>query len=312
MMPMTPHMVLGMSSSIVFGRHFYAIGTIRRSCLGIIHALILGSGIANTFHEDDIRSLFRQIMGALYRHFILRDGFARELSFLFPISCSYPFLDVAPHIPDMREEEGLLDVIVLGCVLEFATALNRFCYTQSYNPDDEDTIKDMEQEHLSRTFFRAIMKAFGSRYTLTLDRALVHPTHLWQSIMVRFAVVIVGYMKAKAKEVRKEPGFTPKALEKQLRLHFQTDHPHLLPAFNAALDDSPRPCELIWDGPTIKVIQRTAAFESFLRAAGGLEFRTHYNWPLCRDDLFLKFQPVNKFYEDDWPHEDSDSDSATG
>lgn len=78
MKPSTPHFVLGMDSTIVLGRHFYASSAIRRSCFGIVHALVLGSGITNTFHEDDTRSLLRQIMGAWYRHFVLHEGFGRE------------------------------------------------------------------------------------------------------------------------------------------------------------------------------------------------------------------------------------------
>lgn len=223
---------------------------------------------------------------------------------------SHELLGVAEHIPDIRHEVGLLDVVALGCVLEFATALNRFRYHSKYDADDQGAIQDLEQESLSRTFFRVIMKTFGHRYVLNIGGALVHPAHVWQSILVRFAVVIVGYMNLKAKEVRKEPGLTPEALEKQLRLHFQTDYPHLLPAFNAALSDAPVPLELLWDGPTIKVIQRTDASQSFLRAAGGMEYRSNRDWPLWRDDLFLNCEPVNKFYEEHWPHEESDDEDA--
>lgn len=170
---------------------------------------------------------------------------------------------------------------------------------------------DLEQESLSRTFFRVIMKTFGDRYVLNIGGALVHPTHVWQSILVRFAVVVVGYMKSKHQELFKEPGLTPLALESKLRAHFQMDHPHLLPAFNAALEDDPVPLELLWDGPTIEVIQRSKTSESFLRAAGGLELRSNRDWPLSRDDTFLTCEPVNKFFERDWPHDD-DSDEEEG
>lgn len=202
-------------------------------------------------------------------------------------------------------------MISLGCVLEFATPLNRFRYRKDYDPDEPSAVHDLEQESLSRTFFRVIMKTFGDRHVLNIGGALVHPTHVWQSILVRFAVVVVGYMKTKHKELFKEPGLTPLALESKLRGHFQTDHPHLLPAFNAALEDDPVPLELLWDGPTIKVIQRSKTSESFLRAAGGLELRSNRDWPLSRDDTFLTCEPVNKFFEGDWPH-DEDSDEEEG
>lgn len=135
--------------------------------------------------------------------------------------------------------------------------------------------------------------------------------------MVRFAFTVLRYMQHKAEAVRKEPGFSPEALETQLRLHFQTDHPHLLPAFNAAVNDKARngsvelpELELLWKGPTIKVIRRGDAGESFLRVAGATELWSTRDWPLTRDDVFLAPEPVNDFYEGEWPHENSDDEDA--
>lgn len=208
----------------------------------------------------------------------------------------------------MRVADGLLDIIALGCVIEFATALNRFRYRGTYDPDAEQTVRVLEQESLCRSLFRVIMKTFGSKYTLNIEGRLTHPAHLWQSILVRFAVVVVGYMKTEERVVKKEPGLTSEKVEKQMRLHLETDHPHLLPAFNAGLKESPPPRELLWDGRPIQIIARPAAMSALLRASGGMEYRDSQDWPLHRDDVILNADSVDAFYEDAWPHEDSDDD----
>ncbi|KZP07551.1 hypothetical protein FIBSPDRAFT_762772, partial [Athelia psychrophila] len=115
----TPHLVVGLAHTITHGRHFYATCGIRRSMFGLVHTFVMGYGITNTFHDDGTRSLIRQMMGLWYRHYIIRSGFASEL-----LSPRW----IHEHVPDMLTIDGLLDVIAVGCVLEFTTALSRSRY----------------------------------------------------------------------------------------------------------------------------------------------------------------------------------------
>lgn len=80
MRPCTPHFVLGTEDSIVLGRHYYATTTIRRSCFGIVHTFVMGAGITNTSHNEDVSSLLRQLMALWYRHMVLHDGFGSKYS----------------------------------------------------------------------------------------------------------------------------------------------------------------------------------------------------------------------------------------
>lgn len=80
MMGCTPHCVVGLEGSIVHGRHYYSTCGIRRHCFGLVHTLVLGYSITNTFHDDGTRSMIRQLMALWYRHFIIRDGFERKLA----------------------------------------------------------------------------------------------------------------------------------------------------------------------------------------------------------------------------------------
>lgn len=75
MRPSTPHFVLGTEPSIVLGRHFYSTSAIRRSCYGLVHTFVMGTSITNTTHDNETRSLLRQIMALWYRHLILHNKF---------------------------------------------------------------------------------------------------------------------------------------------------------------------------------------------------------------------------------------------
>lgn len=308
MRPCTMHCVLGTDNTIVLGRHFYATGTIQRTCFGIVHAFVMGSFITNTFHVDDTRSLPRQMLGAWYRHLVLHDGFESEYLVFTSSSSLMQGAEPSPHVPNMLTHCGVFDVINLGCIVELNAALDRARYKSDYREDDEKKLRDLEQESQSRTFFRVIMKTFASKYFLKVGPTVEHPTLIWQSHLVKFAVVVLGYMKAKFNIVRKEPGLTPEALETRLRLHFQTDHPHLLPAFNAAITDIPAPRELDWAGPPVRVLRRTNVSMPLLRASGSGERRKGFHWPLHRSDDQLNQAPVDAFYEGAWPHDDSDDD----
>lgn len=88
----TPHLVLGTAPSIVLGRHYYSTACIRRSCYGIVHTFVLGLLITNTFHEDDTRSMVRQLMALYFRHLVLHDGFDGKSSLPCPSQTAHGLL----------------------------------------------------------------------------------------------------------------------------------------------------------------------------------------------------------------------------
>jgi hypothetical protein len=73
MRPNTPHYVLGVENAIMMGRHFYSASTICETCLGIVHAFILGYDITNQ-HDNTLRSLFRRIMAMWADHYQLGES----------------------------------------------------------------------------------------------------------------------------------------------------------------------------------------------------------------------------------------------
>lgn len=55
------------------------------------------------------------------------------------------------HVPDMRTQDGFLDVVALGCVLEFATALDRARYDERHDPSSQQARAAITRENQART-----------------------------------------------------------------------------------------------------------------------------------------------------------------
>lgn len=88
MRPLTLHMVLGIKHSIVLGRHYYPMFGIQRACFGILYTVVMGLGITNTFHDDVMRSMIRQLMAWVYRYYILENGFGSKPVYFSSLSPS--------------------------------------------------------------------------------------------------------------------------------------------------------------------------------------------------------------------------------
>lgn len=171
----------------------------------------------------------------------------------------------------MRRQDGLLDFIGVGCVVEFATALNRERYAEGYDPTLTSSVEDLAGECQARTMFRVIMKTFATKFTTVIKGKVVHPSYVWQKILVQFAAAVVAHMEARSDEAEGSPGRTPIAVQEALRRHLQLDHPHLVAPFDAALKEDPKPASLTWDGPRIKIRRKGPVFDKVMGAMGAVE-----------------------------------------
>lgn len=310
----TPHFVLGLMHSIVFGRHFYAMCCIQRSCHGLVHTLVMGYGITNIFHDDGTRWMIRQLMALWYRHFILRCGFDGTLSSRSgEAKANSIYLTVEDaHVPDMRTQDGLLDVIAVGCVLEFTTALSRSRYHPSYDPNTDEARALRVQENQGREWFRVVMKVFGAKYQIFTNNNIVPVATIWQSALVRFAVAVVWHMHERRDSDPTAPGVTLEAVADALRLHLHEDHPHLVPAFEAGINGAPMTF-LSW--PTgqypLEVVPKRPSYRHLLLALGMPEQREipQANLPLHPDECGLVARKaVNGYYAGVWPGQDLPND----
>lgn len=165
----------------------------------------------------------------------------------------------------MSQTEGLLDVIALGCILEFSTALNRLRYRPDYNPLT-DNAERSEEEH-ARTRFCVIMKIFGEQFVTSIDQAgLVHSSYIWKRLIVCFAAAVVTYRTARNDVVPDQPGMTTASITAAFRAHLEADHSELLPCFEEDLKKA-LDC-LSWDGPQITITPRNESTNPLQSAMG--------------------------------------------
>jgi len=61
MRPGTPHYVITLEDSIMWGRHFYASSSMMDSVFGIVQTFVMHYGLTNSIH-DNTRPLLRRIM----------------------------------------------------------------------------------------------------------------------------------------------------------------------------------------------------------------------------------------------------------
>lgn len=209
----------------------------------------------------------------------------------------------------MQEPEGLLDVIALGCVLEFSAALSRERYEETYDTGTDAACADRMQEDHTRTWFRVLMKTFTTKYTIVVGTEVVHASYLWHSVMVGFAAALVNYVTARQNTVDLAPGVTPESVASAVRLHLREDHPHLVAAFNYALEDKRVRTSLTWDGPAFKVVSKSDPTYRLFEALGILEDHDLAAWPLHAHCEREGEETVNKYYEGVWPGEDAPHDT---
>lgn len=206
-------------------------------------------------------------------------------------------------MPDIQTQDGLLDIISLGCVLEFATPLSRTRYADNYDQGTDEACSDYTEESQARSWFRVIMKMFAARYMALIDGRIIHLSYVWHRVMVGFAAALVNHMKAKKGIVKMEPGVTPGTVEKALRVHLSLDHPHLVTPFDAALKSTPAHTSLTWDGPTITIVPKSRTCHQLLRAAGFPEERDLVTWPLRAVGVRGLHETVDKYYKGPWSEE---------
>lgn len=196
-------------------------------------------------------------------------------------------------MPDIRTVDGLLDIIAVGCILEYATALDRDRYLPHYDP--EKNIPQLTEEGHARMRFRVIMKTFSIRYTTAIGGMIVHPSYIWNRILVRFGAALVTYMRTAQATAPKVKGVHAASVSRAVQAHLLSDHPHLVPCFEQDLKD--KPTALSWEGPQISITPRPGAFNDIIDAADVEEPR---EW--AEDPLF-----IGRVDEGVWS-EDSDVD----
>jgi hypothetical protein len=157
------------------------------------------------------------------------------------------------HVIDVRTVRGLLDLIAIGNIIEFATALDHRTYENVIVDNDER----LEQE-AAMTRYRTFISWFSKRYGLLIDGVWLNPSYLFKRRLISFGSTLGKYFSLEHSYVQpldRIHGITPSGVKKMIRRHIEHFWCDLLPSFDQLTTD-PSPV-LYYVGPPIKIIEKT-------------------------------------------------------
>jgi hypothetical protein len=160
-----------------------------------------------------------------------------------------------PHVIDVTVIDGLLDIIALGNIIEFAAALDWRSYEHIILHDDEK----LEIE-IAITRYRTFIRWFGKKFGLLIDGNWITPSYLFKHRLISFAATVCVYFAKEAPNTQRQSelqGMSPSLVKRHFRHHIQICWPDLLAAFEHLLDVDGSSIYLYYTGPPIRLIRKT-------------------------------------------------------
>jgi hypothetical protein len=157
------------------------------------------------------------------------------------------------HVIDVRTTDGLLDIIALGNIIEFATALD----IRSYVSVGIDNDEQLEQE-AAMTHYREFMRWFSRNYGLLIDDAWTSAMYLFKRRLISFGATVTNYFAREHATTQRQDrmqSITPATVAKKFRRHIEKCYLDVLPAFDKLLTKSSS--FLCYIGPPIRIIPKT-------------------------------------------------------
>jgi hypothetical protein len=225
------------------------VSTMAATCASTLHTFVLNPIITNQEHRSTWTYLGR-MMAVWVNHYVAskpcKSFLSRRSSCLNIILV---FGESIVHIPDITTQEGLLDVIMVGNMLEFASAFS-FKYFGSKPPADV-----IEERNVAMWRYRLFQGWFNRRYILDIGGAGLNPCYLFNRSLLQFGAAICCYMRRWEKKVFL--GITAKQVTGIVLDHIRNEWQDLLVAFEKTLkDDSTKSNWFTWKGPTFRIFRR--------------------------------------------------------
>jgi hypothetical protein len=158
------------------------------------------------------------------------------------------------HVIDITQVEGLFDMIALGNIIEFGTALDHRTYEQEADVSDNVYL---EREG-AITHYRTLIHWFADRYGLLMNETWLDATYIFKHRLIDFAATLCDYFTKQHPTIQRESrldGITPVKVRRTIFNHLQVSWPDLLPAFHR-LTKLPSPF-LYYTGPAFRIIRKT-------------------------------------------------------
>jgi hypothetical protein len=168
------------------------------------------------------------------------------LYYFLTISFSDDFL---AHVPDVSTPNGLLDVILVGNIIEFADALSRPYYAGKVPKDV------LEEENVARWRYRQLIRWIANNFVLVFENSYVNPWYLVHMSIAQFAATLCAYMETWKMKGNEAKGCTPKKFRLAVFNHLRRQWLGLIPKFDELSNDQASPT-FAWNGPEFQVLRR--------------------------------------------------------
>lgn len=233
MRPTTPHYVLTVEDAIVYGCHFFPISAIQSSVFGVIHCFIHRYSIINQLHNNVFTCLWH-LMAMWYSYY--KD----------------PTFEPSQHqhIPNIMTENGLLDVMTLGNLVEVAPILD----CRSYKASGIHHLEWSEMGY-ARWIYRMLQSNISRRFSFKVGNKFVPPLLIFRRSLLEFAAAIVTYMQDTEDISAKNEACNALKLKEKMVTFFDSNYPELLSQLHHHINNGVE--YLCWRGPKITITKRS-------------------------------------------------------
>jgi hypothetical protein len=167
------------------------------------------------------------------------------------------------HVPDVKTQEGLCDMIALGNFCELGTILDRLSYTKQMDA------KDIEECEVARWHYHQFQVWFCKNYTLSVGGTLVRPKLVFHRSLVEFATALVDHKYVHVDEVPLVECCSALELNKRVANFIESEHSELSDCFDRLMTTGHR--NFFWGGKTMKIrvrrpdddLKETGDFDDF-------------------------------------------------
>jgi hypothetical protein len=146
-------------------------------------------------------------------------------------------LPIPLHVIDVTQVDGLLDMIALGNIIEFAVVLDYRTHEGIELDDDEYLEREAAMAH-----YRTFMTWYSKHYGLLINDNWVNASYLVKQQLISFGAILGDYFSKAHSTVQRHDklkGITPSSVKKIIRHHIQESWSSLLPAFDKLVTEPP-------------------------------------------------------------------------
>jgi hypothetical protein len=171
------------------------------------------------------------------------------------------------HIPDITKQDGFLDVVALGNLLELGELLDKRFHLGQLSK------QDAEEHRIARFSYHSFQKWFLKQYVLACDESIISPSAVFDRALCQFSASLILY-KRKSASVNQTDKPPPKMFQAIVEDFFSEVHPGLVNTLKQLVRSEEG--SLYWTGPDFSIHDREECDKD-------AELKCFGDWKLCDD-----------------------------